>query len=123
MANDARVAEERARWKADIRRIWGSAPWMKAKDVQHFRAKVFKSGNSIALRLPAGLGLVPGQEMDLRVEDNEFYSFEPVERTPRKFNIDKVWGSAKGLEFLKPEDRMFEERKLPLGDSPKDGEE
>ena len=30
---------------------------------QEYRAKVFKSGNSVALRLPKGLGLEEGDEM------------------------------------------------------------
>jgi antitoxin VapB len=115
MAENGKVAEERARWKADVRRVFGSVPWLKPKQVRHYRAKVFKSGNSLALRLPAALGLSPGQEMDLRVEDKEHYSFEPVERRAQKFNIEKVWGSATVLEFIKPEDRIFEERPLLTG--------
>jgi antitoxin VapB len=112
MVDSGKVAEERARWNAEVRRVSGSAPWMKAKEVRHYRAKVFKSGNSLALRLPAGLGLSPGQEMDLRVEHDDSYSFAPIDRPPRKFNIDRVWGSAAGLEPIKPEDRLFDERSL-----------
>lgn len=116
MRENDRVREDRAVWKTKISRLFGSAPWMRANDVRHYRAKVFKSGNSLALRLPAGVGLSAGQEMELRAENNAYFTFEPVERTPRRFNIDKVWGSASGLEFIKPEDRLFKERNLIGGD-------
>lgn len=98
--------------KSRIERVFGSVPWLKPKDVRYFKAKVFKSGNSLALRLPAGLGLTAGTEMDLRVEDGESFSFEPSDRPRRKFNVAKIWGSATGLELIKPEDRVFAERKL-----------
>lgn len=109
-------AKDAGKKKINLDRIYGSMPWLKAKEVKHYAAKVFKSGNSLALRLPAGLGLEAGTEMDLRVEDGECFSFEPVNRPKRKFNIEKVWGSATGLDLIKPEDRVFEERSLPWGD-------
>lgn len=111
------VKEEQEEYRQRIGRIFGSMPWLKPKDVKTFKAKVFKSGNSLALRLPAGLGLTAGMEMELRVENGEHFSFEPVERLKRKFNVDKVWGSATGLELIKPEDRLFTERRL-LWDDP-----
>lgn len=98
-----------------LQRVVGSIPWLKPRETSLFKAKVFKSGNSVALRLPAELGLEPGVEMNLTVEDGQFYSFERVDQPKRKFNIDKVWGSATGLELIKPEDRLFEERPL-IGD-------
>lgn len=97
---------------AGMQRLIGSAPWLRAKDVKHYTAKVFKSGNSLALRLPAGLGLSAGMEMDLRVEDGEAFSFEPVDRPKRKFAVDEIWGSAEGLDLIAPEDRLFEPRDL-----------
>lgn len=113
MSKDARVEEERARYKIQFGRVFGSAPWLKTKDVKHFQAKIFKSGNSLALRLPAGLGLKPGTEMNVRVEDDTYFSFAAVDAPKRRFNIDKVWGSAAGLELIAPEDRLFEERQEP----------
>ncbi|MEO7177544.1 MAG: AbrB/MazE/SpoVT family DNA-binding domain-containing protein [Allosphingosinicella sp.] len=110
------VKEEQEEYRRKIGRPYASMPWLKAKEVKTFRAKVFKSGNSLALRLPAGLGLTPGMEMDLRVEDGVHFSFEPVDRPKRKFNVEKVWGSATGLELIKPEDRVFADRSLPLND-------
>lgn len=118
----SRVKEEQEEYRQRIDPLFGSMPWLKPKDVKTFKAKVFKSGNSLALRLPAGLGLTAGMEMELRVENGEHFSFEPVERQKRKFNVDKVWGSATGLELIKPEDRLFSDRRLlrddPDGDPP-----
>jgi antitoxin VapB len=98
--------------KINLDRIWGSAPWLKPKEVEHFTAKVFKSGNSLALRLPAGLRLEAGMEMDLRVEDGTAFSFEAKDRPKRKFNIAKVAGSARDLEPIADDDRLFAERPL-----------
>jgi antitoxin VapB len=98
-------------------RAFGSAPWFKLPDKKHYRAKVFKSGNSLAVRIPAGTKLVPGMEMELTVEDGEFLTLEPVARPKRKFNIAKVAGSARDLQFIRDEDRLFEERPL-LWDEP-----
>ncbi len=115
-----KVNEEQEEYRQRIERIYGSMPWLKTKEVKTFRAKVFKSGNSLALRLPAGLGLSAGMEMDLRVENGEHFSFEPVERRKRKFNIEKVWGSATELELIKPEDRVFADRLLLWNDPDRD---
>ncbi len=68
------------------------------------------------MRIPAGTKLEAGMEMDLTVEDGEFLSLEPVERPKRKFNIAKVAGSATNLEYIKDDDRLFEERPLIWGD-------
>lgn len=87
-------------------------PWLKPIEKRDFRAKVFKSGNSLALRLPAELGFSAGMEMNLRVDGDTYY-LEPLDAPKRPFAIDKVWGSASGLELIKPEDRLFEERTLP----------
>lgn len=86
---------------------------------KEYIAKVFKSGNSLALRLPKALGLEEGSEMVVR-EMQQGYSLEPVVKPKRKFNIEKVRGCAigSGLRFLKPEDRVFKERPL-LWDDPK----
>jgi antitoxin component of MazEF toxin-antitoxin module len=74
MGKDAKVDPERERRLKGLDRIFGSASWLKPHEKAHYRAKVFKSGNSLALRLPAGLELAPGMEMDLTVEDGVFFS-------------------------------------------------
>ena len=108
----SRVKEEQEEYRKRFERPAGSITGLRAKDVKTFKAKVFKSGNSLALRLPAELGLTAGMEMELKVEEGERFSFEPVERPKRKLNVAAFWGKATGLKLLAPEDRVFEERKL-----------
>jgi len=80
---------------------------------QEYTAKSFKSGNSVAIRVPAGLGVEPDREWTAEWVDGEL-RLRAKERPKRKFNIDKVWGCAVGsdLTFIRPEDRVFEERPL-----------
>ncbi len=93
-------------------RLIGSAPWLKLREKQHFRTKVFQSGNSLAVRIPAGTKLEAGMEMELTVEDGVFLSLGPVERPKRKFNIAKVAGSATSLKLIDDDARVFDERPL-----------
>lgn len=102
--------------KISLEGVFGSIPGLEPKKIAYFRARTFKSGNSLALRLPAGLGLEPGMEMELRVEDGKYYEFSPVETAKRKFAIDKVWGSATNLKLIDAADREFDERPLWSGD-------
>lgn len=78
----------------------------------------FKSGNSVAVRIPAGLKLEANKDWVLVERDGELILREP-DKPKRKFNIDKVAGCAKGseLQFIKDEDRIFEHRPL-LWDDP-----
>lgn len=76
--------------------------------------KAFKSGNSVAVRLPKSFGIAAGTELMLREEQGR-YIVEPVGEPRRKFNIDKVWGSSPSLKPLDPEDRWFEEAHVAAG--------
>ena len=80
---------------------------------KEYAAKSFKSGNSVALRLPAALGVEPDGEW-IVVEDGDKLIFSRKPKAKRKFNIEKVWGCAigSGLQMIKPEDRVFEHRPL-----------
>ena len=78
---------------------------------KEFRAKVFKSGNSLALRLPKALGLEEGTEMVLR-EMQQGFTAEPAEKPKRKIDISGFAGKAPWLKPLSREDREFEEREL-----------
>jgi len=110
VAKDDKVAEERRKFA--LGRVFGSAPWLKTIDKQRHLTKIFKSGNSLAVRIPAGTKLAAGMEMELLIEDGQFLSYEPVEQPRRMFNIAKVAGSATSLKPIKPEDRVFEEHPL-----------
>jgi len=79
---------------------------------EEYRAKIFKSGNSLALRLPKALGLKEGAEMRVREESGRFV-LEPAEQAPRKIDVSKFAGKIPWLKPLTPEEREFE-------DSPRD---
>lgn len=63
---------------------------------KEYRAKVFKSGNSLALRLPKELGLKEGSTMVLR-EERAGFLVEPEEAPRRKIDISHLVGSIPGL--------------------------
>lgn len=77
---------------------------------KEYRAKVFKSGNSLALRLPKELGLKAGSTMVLR-EERAGFVVEP-DQAPKKIDISGFAGKAPWLKPLPPEMREFEEREL-----------
>lgn len=99
-------------WKRSLDRVAGSAPWLKLRERSHFKVKVFRSGNSLAVRLPAATDLLAGMEMNLTVEDGQFLSLEPIDPPRRKFDVGKVCGSATSLSYIDEDDREFEVRPL-----------
>jgi antitoxin VapB len=76
---------------------------------REFRARIFKSGNSVALRLPKALGLAEGTEVVVR-EERGGYSFTPIEPQPTRIDLAGIYGSIPGLEPLTAEDRRLEAR-------------
>ena len=84
---------------------------------KEYRAKVFKSGNSLALRLPKGLGMTEGTEMVVR-EAARGFNFQPADAPKRKFDIDAIWGIGKdsGLQLIDHDEREFEPRPLAWDD-------
>ena len=76
-----------------------------------YRAKVFKSGNSVALRLPKALGIKEGTEMLVREEAGHLV-VEPAEAAPRKIDVSAFAGKIPGFKPFTPEERVFEERVL-----------
>jgi antitoxin VapB len=74
--------------------------------------KTFKSGNSVAVRLPRALGVEPGVEMTVR-EERGRYIVEPVQTAPKKIDLTGIAGSMPWLKPLTREEREFE-------DSPRD---
>ena len=73
-----------------------------------YRAKVFKSGNSLALRLPKALGLEAGMEMELSVLPGGTYALSRVEPPRRGIDISGFAGKLPGFKPAPRED--FEER-------------
>ena len=78
---------------------------------KEYTAKSFKSGNSVAIRMPAALGVEPEREWTV-AEENGDLVLRPKDKPKRKFDIDKVAGSATSLRLIDPDDRWFEERVL-----------
>ena len=76
-----------------------------------YRAKVFKSGNSVALRLPKALGLKDGDEMVLR-ENRGKFAFERAPTEGKKIDLTGIYGSIPGLKPLTREEREFDDREL-----------
>lgn len=90
-----------------------AAPWEPSGadtsgQARSYRAKVFKSGNSMALRLPAGLGLEAGMEMNLIAELDGGYTLSRIEPPRRTIDISGFAGMLPGFTPAPRED--FEER-------------
>ncbi len=64
-----------------------------------YRAKTFRSGNSLALRLPKGLGLTEGLEMIVREEQGR-YIVEPLDAPRKKIDLTGISGLYPQLQPL-----------------------
>lgn len=108
--DDNRLREARATFKMDsgAETNWGMSHDLSSAAKKHYRAKVFKSGNSLALRLPAGLGLEAGMEMDLKVLSDGSYSVCRIEAPQPRIDVSGFWGKCPGIKLAPRED--FEER-------------
>ncbi|HWI85932.1 MAG TPA: AbrB/MazE/SpoVT family DNA-binding domain-containing protein [Sphingomonas sp.] len=76
---------------------------------EEYRAKVFKSGNSVALRLPKALGLKEGDEMMIVREDKPGFKVEPIAAPKRKIDLTGIAGTMPWLRPLTPEEREFDD--------------
>ncbi|MGF7170985.1 antitoxin VapB [Sphingobium xanthum] len=77
-------------------------------DEAEYVGKTFKSGNSVALRLPKGLGLPEGTEVRILREGRMTFRVEPVEAPRRTIDISGFAGKLPGFKPAPRED--FEER-------------
>jgi antitoxin VapB len=71
------------------------------------KTRTFKSGNSVALRLPKALGIESGIEMTVR-EERGRYIVEPAEQKPQRIDLTGIYGSGAGLQPLTDEEREIE---------------
>ena len=80
---------------------------------KEWSARSFKSGNSVAIRVPAALGIEPNMDWTLEERDGELI-LRAKEAPKRKFDVDKVVGIGRhlNLKFIKDEDRVFAHRPL-----------
>ena len=73
-----------------------------------YRLKVFKSGNSLALRLPKALGLEAGMELELTTQPGGAYTLNCIAPPRRGIDISGFAGKLPGFKPAPRED--FEER-------------
>ena len=73
-----------------------------------YTAKSFKSGNSVAIRVPAGLGIEPDREWIIAKDDNGDLIIRPKKEAKRKIDVSGFWGKAPGIKLAPRED--FDER-------------
>lgn len=73
-------------------------------------SKTFKSGNSVAVRLPKALGVQPGVEVRVR-EERGRYVVEPVkdEDPKRRIDLTGIYGSVPGLEPVERDAEDYED--------------
>lgn len=81
---------------------------------EQFRTRTFKSGNSVAMRLPKGLDVPEGVEMNVVREAPMSYRFEPVNAPQRKIDVDSFWGKAAGMVHVPTPREDFEPRPSAL---------
>ena len=66
----------------------------------HYHGKTFKSGNSVALRLPKGLGIPEGTEVRMVQEAPMTFRVEAMAAPKRKIDVSKFAGKAPWLKEL-----------------------
>lgn len=76
------------------------------------RVKVFKSGNSLAVRMPKALGLEAGMQLELSTESDGDYRMKRADAPKRKIDVSKFWGKAPWLKELTSAERETEHREL-----------
>lgn len=76
------------------------------------KSRTFKSGNSVALRLPKALGIDAGTEMTVREEAGR-YIVEPVKLARPKIDLSGIYGTIPGLQPRTPEEREFDDPPRP----------
>ncbi|WP_254912981.1 AbrB/MazE/SpoVT family DNA-binding domain-containing protein [Novosphingobium sp. B 225] len=72
------------------------------------RVKVFKSGNSLAVRMPKALGLEAGMELEVTVQPDGALVLRKPAPLKRGLDISGFWGKAPGLKLAPRRD--FDER-------------
>lgn len=79
---------------------------------KEYTAKSFKSGNSVAIRMPAGLGIEPDREWIVARDDNGDLIIKPRSPHGKRIDLTGIYGSKPGLKALAPEDRSLAGRDL-----------
>jgi antitoxin VapB len=69
-------------------------------DHEQWEGKTFKSGNSVALRLPKGLGVPEGTAVRMVKEARMTFRVEPMDAPKRKIDGSKFIGKCPDLQEL-----------------------
>ncbi len=80
---------------------------------QEYNAKSFRSGNSVAIRMPAALGVQPGMEW-IVVEQGDELVLRRKQAPRQTIDVSGFAGKAPWLAPIPPELREFEERPSAL---------
>lgn len=78
------------------------------EDNAEYQGKTFKSGNSVALRLPKGLGIPEGTEVRLVREAPMSFRVEPIVAPRKTIDVSGFAGKAPGVKLAPRED--FDDR-------------
>ncbi len=71
--------------------------------------KTFKSGNSVAVRLPKELGIREGTEVRVREESGR-YVIEPIQvEPPKKIDLTGIAGSIPGLKPIERDEDDYDD--------------
>jgi antitoxin VapB len=70
-------------------------------------ARSFKSGNSVAIRVPAALGVEPNKDWTIEERSGELI-LRQRDAPKRKIDLTGIWGSCPGLRPLTREEREFD---------------
>ena len=69
-----------------------------------YQGRTFKSGNSVALRLPKGMGIPERTEIRMVREAPMSFRIEPVDAPRRKIDISGFAGKVPGIRLAQRED-------------------
>ena len=61
-------------------------------------AKSFKSGNSVAIRIPAPIGLKPGAEFTVKVNEDGDLVLTRIPAQKERIDLSDIYGKAKPIE-------------------------
>ena len=79
---------------------------------KEWTGRSFKSGNSVAIRIPAELAIEAGQDWTIRRNDDGDLVVSAKARKTERIDLTGIYGSKPGLKPLTSADREFEEREL-----------
>ncbi len=81
-------------------------------DRAEWHGRTFKSGNSVALRLPKDMGVPEGTEVRMVRESGMTFRVEPLDAPKRKIDIRKFAGKAPWLKERSRDGRVLAPRAL-----------